>query len=284
MDEIVKLREQFQRAVCLEVIFLKDLKDGQTPSIADISNNLSRSLARSIIKAFGYPVSTDEIKAQTAGRNFETAVRDYVQSAMKVLAHLRPADWIYSVHSDISEFVQYRHLATLKELIKQNKDVHTALGDYVVTSDVLVARSPVTDETINQHNEIVNQKDIAYLTPLRQTNHQISTPILHASISCKLTIRSDRSQNARTEGLNLIRNRKGHTPHIVVVTAEPMPTRIASLALGTGDIDCVYHFALNELIQVAKDSENEAVQDSLETMVVGGRLRDIADLPFDLVI
>ena len=284
MDEIVKLREQFQRAVCLEVIFLKDLKDGQTPSIADISNNLSRSLARSIINAFGYPVSTDEIKAQTAGRNFETAVRDYVQSAMKVLAHLRPADWIYSVHSDISEFVQYRHLATLKELIKQNKDVHTALGDYVVTSDVLVARSPVTDETINQHNEIVNQKDIAYLTPLRQTNHQISIPILHASISCKLTIRSDRSQNARTEGLNLIRNRKGHTPHIVVVTAEPMPTRIASLALGTGDIDCVYHFALNELIQVAKDSENEAVQDSLETMVVGGRLRDIADLPFDLVI
>ena len=82
----------------------------------------------------------------------------------------------------------------------------------------------------------------------------------------------------------MIRNRKGHTPHIVVVTAEPMPTRIASLALGTGDIDCVYHFALNELIQVAKDSENEAVQDSLETMVVGGRLRDIADLPFDLVI
>ena len=284
MDEIVKLREQFQRAVCLEVIFLKDSKDGQTPSIADISNSLSRSLARSITNALGYPVSTDEIKPQTAGRNFETAVRDYVQSAMKVLAHLRPADWIYSVHSDISEFVQYRHLATLKELIEKNKDVHTALGDYVVKPDVIVARRPITDETINQHNDIVNQKDIAYLTPLRQTNHQIPTPILHASISCKLTLRSDRSQNARTEGLNLIRNRKGHTPHIVVVTAEPMPTRIASLALGTGDIDCVYHFGLNELILVAKDSGNEAVQDSLETMVVGDRLRDIADLPFDLVV
>ena len=284
MDEIVKLREQFQRTVCLEVIFLKDGKYGKTPSIADIDNKLSSSLARGIINEFGYPVSTDKIKPQTAGRNFETAVRDYVQSAMKVLAHLRPADWIYSVHSDISKFVQYRHLATLKELIQKNKDVHTALGDYVVTSDVLVARSPVTDETINQHNEIVNQKDIAYLTPLRQTNHQISTLILHASISCKLTIRSDRSQNARTEGLNLIRNRKGHTPHIVVVTAEPMPTRIASLALGTGDIDCVYHFGLNELIRVAKDSENEAVQDSLETMVEGDRLRDIADLPFDLVV
>ena len=281
MDEIVKLREQFQRTVCLEAIFLKG---GQTPSIADTSSNLSCSLAHSIINAFGYPVSTSEIKGQTAGSKFEIVVRDYVQSAMEVLTHLRPADWVYSVHSDISEFVQYRHLATLKELVEKNKDIHTALGDYVVKPDVLVARRPITDETINQHNDIVNQKDIAYLTPLRQTNHQIPTPILHASISCKLTLRSDRSQNARTEGLNLIRNRKGHTPHIVVVTAEPMPTRIASLALGTGDIDCVYHFGLNELIQVAKDGENEAVQDSLETMVEGDRLRDIADLPFDLVV
>ena len=268
MDEIVKLREQFQRTVCIEAIFLKR---GQTPSIADTSSNLSCSLARSIIEAFGYPVSTGQVSGQTAGSKFETAVRNYVQSAMEILAHLRPPDWIYSVHSDISEFIQYRHLATLKELVQKNKDVHTALSDYVVKPDVLVARRPVTDEIINQHKEIVNQKDIVYLT-------------LHASISCKLTLRSDRSQNARTEGLNLIRNRKGHTPHIVVVTAEPMPTRIASLAFGTGDIDCVYHFGLNELIQVAKDSENEAVQDSLETMVAGDRLRDIADLPFDLVV
>ena len=53
-------------------------------------------------------------------------------------------------------------------------------------------------------------------------------------------MRSDRAQNSRTEALNLIRNRKGNLPHIVVVTGEPMPARIASLALGTGDIDCVY--------------------------------------------
>ena len=281
MAEIVKLREQFQREVCLEAIFLKR---GRIPSIADTSSRLSCSLARGIIEVFGYPVSTGRISGQTAGSKFETAVRDYVQSAMKVLAHLRPADWLYSVHSDISEFVQYRHLATLNELVQKNKDVHTALGDYVVKPDVIVARIPVADETINQHNVIVDQTGIPHLTPLRQTHHQTPTPILHASISCKLTLRSDRSQNARTEGLNLIRNRKGHTPHIAVVTAEPMPTRIASLALGTGDIDCVYHFGLNELMQVATDSQNEAVQESLETMVAGNRLRDIADLPFDLVI
>ena len=70
--------------------------------------------------------------------------------------------------------------------------------------------------------------------------------MLHASISCKWTIRSDRSQNSRTEALNLIRNRKGRVPHIAVVLFEPLPSRIASIAMGTGDIDCTYHGALYE--------------------------------------
>lgn len=122
----------------------------------------------------------------------------------------------------------------------------------------------------------------ANLTPLRSINSK--KPLLHASISCKWTIRSDRSQNSRTEGLNLIRNRKGHTPHISIVTAEPYPQRIASLALGTGDIDCVYHFALRELIFAAEIINNEPVSEIMETLVKGKRLRDISDLPFDLAI
>jgi hypothetical protein len=84
--------------------------------------------------------------------------------------------------------------------------------------------------------------------------------------------------------VNLIRNRKGHTPHIVIVTGEPYPNRIASLALGTGDIDCVYHFALNELIMAAKKLDNETVIDLLEIMIKGNRLRDISDLLLDLAI
>ena len=35
-------------------------------------------------------------------------------------------------------------------------------------------------------------------------------------------MRSDRAQYSRTEALNLIRNRKGRLPHIVVVTGEPL--------------------------------------------------------------
>lgn len=84
--------------------------------------------------------------------------------------------------------------------------------------------------------------------------------------------------------MNLIRNRKGHTPHIAIVTAEPYPQRIASVALGTGDIDCVYHMALPELEIAAKEYDNPVVIDMLDTLIAGKRLRDISDLPFDLAV
>ena len=109
-------------------------------------------------------------------------------------------------------------------------------------------------------------------------------PLLHASISCKWTIRSDRVQNARSEALNLIRNRKGRLPHIVVVTGEPLPSRLSAIALGTGDIDCVYHFALPELISSVEDLGLEDTLESLKIMVQGKRLKDISDLPLDLAI
>jgi hypothetical protein len=130
---------------------------------------------------------------------------------------------------------------------------------------------------------IYKSDSIACLTPFIQENNKDKL-ILHASISCKWTIRSDRSQNTRTEALNLIRNRKGNLPHIVAVTAEPLPSRIASLALGTGDIDCVYHFALNELIKTITDMHNQDLLEPLMSMVDGKRLRDISDLPFDLAV
>ena len=82
----------------------------------------------------------------------------------------------------------------------------------------------------------------------------------------------------------MIRNRKGLTPHIVVVTGEPLPSRLSSLALGTGDIDYVYHFALYELIDAVKDTGAEDSIEILKILVEGKRLRDISDLPLDLAI
>lgn len=181
-----------------------------------------------------------------------------------------------------SDFAQYEHLAYLNALTSENAQLAAALGnDYLVAPDVVVYRDLYDDDEINVDDYIVDET-FGRLADIRKING--GKPILHASVSAKFTMRSDRAQNSRTEALNLIRNRKGHLPHIVVVTAEPMPNRIASLALGTGDIDCVYHFALPELMRAVDEVGSEDAAETLETLVKGKRLKDISDLPLDLSV
>ncbi len=281
MDRLSALRSEYQQKVCSEAIYMKQ---GDIPSIADVGSRLSVKLAQSMLQQMGFAVHTGKINGQTAGKRFEDITKEYLEAAFGLLAHLRPGQWIYSVQGSISDFAQYEHLSTLTELIQSSRELRMMMGNYVVKPDIVIGKMPFSDAEINRNEKIVDALGPPKLTPARRKNVSHPRPFLHASISCKLTLRSDRSQNARTEGLNLIRNRKGHTPHIVIVTAEPMPTRIASLALGMGDIDCVYHFALHELIAAVHATGNEAVIESLEIMIEGNRLRDIADLPFDLAV
>jgi len=74
---------------------------------------------------------------------------------------------------------------------------------------------------------------------------------------------------------------------VPVVTAEPTPSCLsclASIALGTRDIDCVYHFALHELQAAINDLGMTDAADLLAVMVDGKRLKDISDLPLDLAV
>ena len=68
------------------------------------------------------------------------------------------------------------------------------------------------------------------------------------------------------------------------MTAEPLPSRLASIAIGTGDIDCTYHVALHELQDVVSGDRWGDAQEMLAIMVEGKRLRDISDLPLDLAV
>jgi len=63
-----------------------------------------------------------------------------------------------------------------------------------------------------------------------------------------------------------------------------LPSRIASVALGTGDVDYVYHMALYELQKAIEEINDESLSDIFNLLVQGKRLRDISDLPFDLAI
>ncbi|MFC1960500.1 NgoMIV family type II restriction endonuclease [Chloroflexota bacterium] len=283
---VAELRQQYLEQICRDIIRIRTNQGREYPNFADGSSAGSSNIAWAMVKQFDCELNYIAINGQTTGTLFELATRDFLKAVFEKLQHLRPGRWIYTTeHTEISRFDQYAHLAQLKNILATNKELAAALGgDYLVTPDIVVARYPVVDSDINAPEHLVDEAQTAQLTPLRRANHRTEQLLLHASISCKWTIRSDRSQNMRTEALNLIRNRKGQTPHIVAVAAEPLPTRLAALALGTGDLDCVYHFALPELIQAVESINNPDQLDMLNTLLQGRRLRDIADLPFDLAI
>ena len=229
----------------------------------------------------------EKISGQTLGKQFEMLTMEFLQATFPNLQNLYPGKWsILQLGNNnklkTSDFEQYEHLAYLSALTAENAQLAAALGnDYLVAPDVVVYRELFEDDEINQ-NQCIIDNDVSKMADIRKVNG--GKPLLHASVSAKYTMRSDRAQNSRTEALNLIRNRKGHLPHIVVVTAEPMPNRLASLALGTGDIDCVYHFALYELIRAVKEVGSEDAIELLDTLVSGKRLKDISDLPLDLAV
>jgi hypothetical protein len=276
---VAKARVKFHANLQVKLLTMSD--DG-IPSNADRASSASKAVATEIVKQLGSYSTAQKLAGQTAGASFEAICLEFIQSTFLQLSHLRPGIFQVEKGGRISLFDQYEHLDALDQISKANKAIATAIGsDYLIKPDIVVWREPETDDVLNAKVNLVDSS-VANLTSLRKTNQLL--PILHASISCKWTIRSDRAQNARSEGLNLVRNRKGRLPHIAVLTGEPLPTRIASLALGTGDIDCVYHFALPELVCALKRLDRETDLELLNTMIEGKRIRDISDLPLDLVI
>lgn len=256
-------------------------------SNADGSSAISRTIAKGIAERLKAETVGERIAGQTSGNQFEGLCADFLRDGFLKLGHLRPGRWdVHQVSGrnrlEIANYEQYAHLIALDRAAKKDPDLAAALGsDYTITPDIVVARATEDDGAINAHGPLVDDR-VATLASLRAVNG--GKPLLHASVSCKWTIRSDRAQNARSEALNLVRNRKGRLPHVVVTTAEPLPSRLASIALGTGDIDCVYHLALYELQATVADLGYADAAEMLAIMVDGRRLKDISDLPLDLAV
>lgn len=272
-------RKSFHAALFKAVL---KIDENGVPSNADKSSKVSVKIAQGIMERLGAETKGARLAGQMSGRKFEKVCEEYIRQTFDKLKHMRPGKWEVAAASSITSFDQYEHLADVAAAAAANPKLEAALGiDYLIKPDVVVLRYPEDDSTINADGVLVDQEHARH-SSVRSLNNQ--RPILHASISCKWTLRSDRAQNARSEALNLIRNRKGRLPHVMVVTGEPTPGRIASLALGTGDIDCVYHFALPELVETVGSLQNKKAIRQLDTMIQGKRLRDVSDLPLDLII
>jgi hypothetical protein len=277
-------RRSFHAALLEKV--LRANQDG-IPSNADGSNGVSVAIAKGILVRLGAEAIGARLAGQMSGNQFEAITCKFISQTFPKLGHLRPGEWLIQQitgrdRTAIARFEQYSHLIALDKAARKDPELAAALGnDYTITPDIVVVRGLESDEHINSAERVVDETVTRHAS-LRSINGGL--PILHASISCKWTIRSDRVQNARSEALNLIRNRKGKLPHVAVVTGEPLPSRLSAIALGTGDIDCVYHFALPELVGAVEELGHGDAVESLKIMISGKRLKDISDLPLDLAV
>lgn len=201
------------------------------------------ALSAAMLSTLGVAAET-KIPANAAdpASQFATTVRDHLAISLPV--RLPDRNWQVLCGASASTFSQYQHLNDLDRLVRLEPQLRVTLGtDFTSKPDVAVA-----------------------------INYEGTSPYLHAAISCKWTIRSDRVQSVRHEFSQMIKHRRGRLPHLVLLTAEPLPTRLASIARGTGEVDATYHIAFEELAvavdQVGTPEQQDAWQECVEMQTV----------------
>lgn len=278
MPSFVSARKKFHAELLTSVVSLKPC----TAAIADTEAQSSLSNAKAMLTPISMANAYKKQPRQITPRLFEDACCDFLASTFPLLSHLRPGQWDIQrtdeTATSITDCEQYAHLKRIEAVCCKNATLRLSLGaNLVTTPTIIVLRRPEPDSVVNNGKRLVDG-NVSMLTPIREVTS--TRPILHASVTCALNMQNART--IRSDALNLIRHRKGCVPHIVVITTEPRPCQIASLAMGTGEIDCIYHFALYELQQTVATQGHKASQKLLRTMIEENRLRDITDLPFDL--
>jgi len=224
-------------------------------NIADIKSKASINITAHMFNALGIQAPAPGTGGEM-GRELEEGVRAHLQAQLPILDPHR--QWLAERKRLVSDFAQYHHLARLQKLIKDDttNTLSTEIGrDYLIKPDVVVSIPTLSGDRF-----------------------------LHAAIPCKWTIRSDRVQNIRHEGVILTRHRRGRQPHIVTVTPEPLATRLASIARGTGEVDAVYHVLLDELIAATAAVGTKVQKATLDELVGQDRVRPFDDLAATLVL
>ncbi|MUM19658.1 restriction endonuclease [Mycobacterium sp. CBMA271] len=236
---------------------------GLVPNTADSDNAASVALSAAILDELGVSrgVASGVANPQS-GRPLELAVASTLKRDLPMRDSAR--NWIVNELSrPITDFLQYDHLKKVDQLVRENAELRTTLGtDYIIKPDVVVG------------------------LPARYPDEP---PFLHAAISCKWTIRSDRVQNIRHENNQMIRHRRERLPHLVTVTAEPLPSRLAAIARGTGEVDAVYHIAFDALddavVKLALCNQISVDQvDAWNEVTSQGRVRPYSDLAETLAL
>jgi len=205
------------------------------PNAADVDSAESMRIAAGVLDALGVSRDVTSAVPKDPGGPLEQAVCDHLREVLP--GYRTGRDWLIGRSKLITGFDQYAHLKEVDALVRASPQLRISLGmDYLIKPDVTVGLAGVRTGS--------------------------GLPPLHAAISCKWTIRSDRVQNIRHECLQMIRHRRGRQPHLVTVTAEPLPSRLASIARGTGEVDAVYHIAYGAMDASVAEHANAEQRDA----------------------
>lgn len=241
--------------------FAKDLlgwqlskKQRLVPNSADTDNEQSVALAGVILDEIGVLPGVPTKVPDNPGSALESSVEADLKA--QLAQHHSGRAWVVDRSRIVADFAQYQHLRAVDNLLKHNAAIAVTIGrDYLIKPDVTVG--------------IVDPDG--------------ASPFLHAAVSCKWTIRSDRVQNIRHEFNQMIRHRRGRQPHLVTVTAEPLPSRLQAIARGTGEVDAVYHIAYDALTAAVQKVANERQQAAWNECVQQGRVLNYTNLASTLV-
>lgn len=283
MATVAGLRGEYHEMLCRDL--LACYPNSNVPNIVDKATSGGADIGRRVSLLLGFPLAEASVSRQFLNCRFADLTEEFIRRSLSAMEHLMPGSWVVSAQGTppgADLFGVSRDLTELQGVLARSPGLRDALDECgVITPDIIVARTPEPDEVINSVGEFVTRDErVARFAPLRERNQRY--PILHASISCKWTMRSDGARDTHTDALNLVRNRNRDALHILVVTFEPLPNRLASVAMGADGVDCAYHVALPELVQAIAEVGNETYIEQLQDLIDGRRLRDISDLPLDL--
>ncbi len=258
------------------------------PNMADTGNRQSVYLSFFFFDSLLQRLPDITIGQTTSGQNFGNLLEMGIARGLRTLVGEHHLDFTVSAKGDqgddrapsfrITDYWPYATPPT-RPSDPGEAQVYRALGrGHLIQPDVVIWRNRKMEFMRVENGETV---------PIT-----VSTPQLFACISGKATIRSDRSQSSRYEGNALMRWRRARPPHIMVVTAEPSPSRLGSLAWGLGDLDCVYHVNLAALYHAFRQVEEEigrrtvardvGSSEELKDLIEHARVKDISQLFDDL--
>ena len=176
MTTLPQLRQTYHNEIALQIVRFSRNAGESYPNFADGSSRSSVDISNGIAELLGFPMRSEpRLSGQTAGSLFEKLTCGFLREAFTAIQHLRPGRWEYlTTRTQISGFVQYRHLETLDALVSDNQTLSAALGHgYIVTPDIVVARYPATHEEVNTSREFLRNTSLA---PSPHSWREISQP------------------------------------------------------------------------------------------------------------